>query len=78
MAVVTVSVSYGLGNHLAIVKAAGTLTPMGLWEWVANALIGVGTGVGKFAVVTFYTALQGPTYKWRQRFLYFLATTNVS
>ncbi|KAL9055446.1 MAG: hypothetical protein Q9162_003544 [Coniocarpon cinnabarinum] len=78
VAFLTVAVHHGLGNHLEDVKAAGTITPAIKYQWIADALISLAIGVGKFAVVTFYAEIQGPTHKWRLRALLLLATTNLA
>lgn len=72
------AVHYGLGNHIAIVEAAGTIVPAIKYQWIADAMISLAIGLGKFAVVSFYMEIQGPVYKWRQRALMALVASNVS
>lgn len=74
----TVAVHYGLGNHIEIVEEAGTIVPAVKWQWVADAMISLAIGVGKFAVVTFYMEIEGVLHKSRQRCLLLLAASNVS
>lgn len=78
MAFLTVAVYNGLGNHLQDVVAAGTIIPAIKYQWIADAMISLAIGVGKFSVVAYYTGIQGSTHIWRQRALVLLAATNVS
>lgn len=69
---------YGLGNHVEIVEEAGTIVPAIKFQWVADAMISLAIGIGKFAVVTFYMEIEGKLHKLRQQCLILLAASNVS
>lgn len=79
MALLTVSVSSGLGNHISLLEPSQIVTAME-WAWIAQCLLIQSIGFGKYAVIAFILRIQDRAQTRKNTvityLLYFIGVSN--
>ena len=79
LASLTVSVAFGLGNHIFLLKQQQIVKALE-WGWIGQSLMIQATGCGKYAVIAFILRIQDRTESKKRTymtyFLYFVGISN--
>ena len=79
MAMLTVSVASGLGNHIYLLKPQQIVKSIE-WSWIGQSLLIQSIGCGKYAIIAFILRIQDRTESKKRiyvtYFLYFIGFSN--
>ena len=79
LASLTVSVAFGLGNHIFLLKPQQVVKAIE-WSWIGQSLVIESIGCGKYAIIAFILRIQDRTESKKRTFvtyfLYFIGISN--
>ena len=79
LASLTVSVAFGLGNHISLLKQQQVIKAIE-WSWIGQSVIIESIGCGKYAIIAFILRIQDRTESKKRTyvtyFLYFIGISN--
>ncbi|KAK5120791.1 hypothetical protein LTR85_005857 [Meristemomyces frigidus] len=72
---ITISIAYGIGNHIAVL-AANDIVQDQKWSWFGQIVAVLAIGFGKIGVIALLLRIQGPTHRKKSYFLHAIWITN--